>query len=134
MDFVREQWNANVTKMNTFLLSLQEAEPAAGVGTGLATYNFADMGRGEIADVGKKLFNEGKITLDELFRFEHPDGRLKVGLNGEPVALNPYDRLDFIGFTRKAVRDMEETGEAQRPDSGYKMLVDLLAKLETWQA
>ncbi len=125
--------HADVNRTNAFLLGLQEAEPAAGAATGVETYNFSDMTRGEISDVGKKLFNEGKISLDELFRFEHPDGRLKIGVNGEPVALNPYDRIDFIGFTRKAVRDMEETGEALRPDSGYKMFVDLLAKLQAWQ-
>lgn len=134
VDFARDQWNANVTKMNTFLLSLQEAEPAVSEGTGVGTYDFSNMTRGEIADVGKKLFNEGKITIDELFRFEHPDGRLKIGLNGEPIQLNPYDRVDFIGFTQKAITDMEATGEAQRPDSGYKMFVDLLDKLLAWKA
>lgn len=98
------------------------------------TYDFSNMTRGEIAEAGKQLFKEGKITLDELFRFDHPDGKLRVDLSGTETNLDPNDRIDFIGHTREAIYNMEQTGDDKRADSGYKMMVDLLAKLKELSA
>ncbi|HML44692.1 MAG: hypothetical protein JNN24_13295 [Hyphomicrobium zavarzinii] len=101
----------------------------ADVLAGAGDYDFSDMTRGEIAEAGKELFRQGKISLDELFRFDHPDGRLRIGLDGSTAALNADDRIDFIGETRKAMSSMEETGEANRAGSGYETLAGLLDKL-----
>ena len=108
--------------------SRSSPDEAAAVASGEA-YDFSDMTRQEIAEAGKALFQQGKITLDELFRFDHPDGILRVGTGGV-TALNPGDRIDFVADTRNAIRNMEFTGEANSPGSGYEMMVGLLAKLE----
>lgn len=97
------------------------------------SYDFSNMSRQEIADAGKQLFSEGKITLDELFRFDHPDGKLRIDANGNPTALNPDERINFVAHTRKAISDMEATGEAKRSDSPYQMMLALLDKLTTLQ-
>ncbi len=96
-------------------------------------YDFSNMTRKEISDAGKQLFHDGKITLDELLRFDHPDGKLHISLDGRPIELNPDDRIDFIAATQKAVSDMEQTGESKRSDSGYKMMLELLNKLNVLQ-
>lgn len=96
-------------------------------------YDFSSMSRQEIANAGKQLFSEGKITLDELFRFEHPDGKLRIDTSGNPLELNPDEQIDFIAATRKAIKDMEEKGDAMRPDSSYQMMLALLNKITTLQ-
>jgi len=95
-------------------------------------YDFSNMSRQEIADAGKQLFEQGKITLDELFRFDHPDGRLHVALDGTPTALSGGDRIDFISETRNAISAMEQTGESRRPQSPYALMVGLLDKLQRY--
>ncbi len=106
------------------LLAAQE-EPSAGT----KSYDFSNMSRQEIADAGKALFKEGKITIDELFRFDHPDGKLRIAADGSPANLNPNDRINFIGHTEQAISNMEATGEAWKPKSAYGMMLGLLAKL-----
>ncbi len=95
-------------------------------------YDFSNMTRQEIADAGKQLFQQGKITLDELFRFDHPDGRLRVALDGTPTGLSGNDRIDFISETRNAISAMEQTGESSRAQSPYALMVGLLAKLQRY--
>lgn len=97
------------------------------------TYDFTNMSRQEIADAGKELFQAGEITLDELFRFDHPDGKLGIDANGNRIALNPDDKINFISETQQAITALEETGEATRPKSAYKMMLALLDKLNTLQ-
>lgn len=97
------------------------------------TYDFKNMTRQQIADAGKQLFKEGHITLDELFRFEHPDGKLKIDLAGNRTELNPNDRIDFIAETMAAIRNLEQTGHAWLPKSPYDMMKGLLAKLTALQ-
>jgi len=100
-----------------------EGEPAA--------YDFSSMTRGEIANAGKDLFARGEITLDELFRFGHPDGISRLGTNGEFSLPNSNEQIDFLAETRNAIQDMEATGESQSPTSSYEMMLKLLAKLES---
>lgn len=97
------------------------------------TYDFTTMTRREIAETGKQLFKEGRITLDELFRFDHPDGKLKIDLAGNHTELNPDDRINFIAETQTAIRNLEETGHAWLPKSPYTMFQGLLAKLTAMQ-
>lgn len=92
-------------------------------------YDFSNMTRQEIAAAGKQLFEDGKITLDELFRFDHPDGKLRWSADGSYAPLNPDDRIDFISETKQAIANMEETGEALRPKSIHGLMVGLLEKL-----
>ena len=98
------------------------------------TYDFTNMSRQEIADAGKELFQAGEITLDELFRFDHPDGKLGIDTNGNRIALNPDDKINFISETQQAITALEETGEATRPKSPYNMMLTLLDKLNSLQA
>lgn len=109
--------------------STQQTAPSSAAGSEGKAYDFSDMTRQEIADAGKELFQQGKITLDELFRFDHPDGLLRVSAGGGFAALNSDDRIDFIAETRNAIQNMELTGEARLPKSGYDTMVGLLAKL-----
>lgn len=92
-------------------------------------YDFSGMSRSEIANAGKQLFNEGKISIDELFRFDHPDGKLRVDANGNEVQFSPDERINFLYETRQAINNMELTGDSLRSDSSYNMMVGLLEKL-----
>lgn len=124
--------SGNSLSVGTAFIAAQEV--SAGAGEETPRYDFNNMTRQEIADAGKQLFKEGKITIDELFRFDHPDGKLRIGLDGKEVALDPNERVDFIGATRTAIFNMEQTGEARRADSGYAMMVGLLDKLNMLSA
>lgn len=104
-------------------------EGTASTAEGAKHFNFADMRREEIVAAGKELFKDGRITLDELFRFDHPDGKLRTDATGSVAELNPDDLIDFIAETRNAISNMEQTGDAHRSDSSYEMLVGLLEKL-----
>lgn len=104
---------------------------AAGASRG---YDFSSMTRQEIADAGKGLFQAGEISLDELFQFDHADGRFgrnggfRVGLEAGG-AYSSGERIDFIGRVRKSVSDMEQTGEALRNGPHYELMKGLLEKL-----
>jgi hypothetical protein len=115
---------AGTEDVQRYLLNLQEEAPAEA-----KSYDFTNMTRGEIADAGKELFAAGKISLDELFRFEHPDGKLKIDTDGTTVELDPTERIDFVAEVEKALQNMEETGEANQPKSGYTLMQGLLDKL-----
>ncbi|WP_220324470.1 hypothetical protein [Rhizobium wenxiniae] len=93
-------------------------------------YDFSSMSRQEIADAGQHLFQRGEITIDDMFRFQHPDGRLHLDTSGNRTELDPSQQINFIDETRSAITNMEMSGEASREKSGYKLMVELLDKLE----
>lgn len=121
------------TEMVGHLLNYQEVGDYKPANMVEKSYDFSNMTRGDIANAGKELFQAGKITLDELFRFEHPDGKLRFDVNGNYVEHNPNDKIDFVSQVKSAIQNMEATGEANRPDSSYKMMLTLLSKLYDFQ-
>ena len=101
---------------------------------GIESLDFSKMTRAEIAKAGNDLFRNGEITLEELFRFEHPDGRLRIGVDGQPVTLNPNDPIDFVAETKQAIKNMEETGDAWRSPRTYEMLQSIYEKISKFTA
>lgn len=122
----------NIDPSSLFANAIRElsGEGTTSTAEGTKRFNFADMTRDEIVAAGKELFKDGRITLDELFRFDHPDGKLRTDETGSMVELSSDDRIDFIAETRRAISGMEQTGDADRSDSSYDMLVGLLEKLD----
>lgn len=95
--------------------------------------DFTNLTRAEIEKAGNELFRNGEITLEELFRFQHPDGKL-MKVNGQGKGLNPNDPIDFVATTKQAIIDMEETGHAQTSPHTYDVLKGLYDKLTDWTA
>ncbi len=93
--------------------------------------DFKNLTRAEIEKAGNELFRNGEITLEELFRFQHPDGKL-MKVNGQGKGLNPNDPIDFVAATKQAIIDMEETGHAQTSPHTYDVLKGLYDKLTDW--
>lgn len=117
--------------------AVQKASPSAQLDASDAEettdpIDFANLTRAEISEIGNKLFKSGEITLDELFRFEHPDGRLHIKANGQQANLNPNDKIDFIAQTQKAINDMQETGDALKNPATYKMLQSVYDKISKY--
>lgn len=114
------------------------ATPKAGFADALALArgerrDYRTMTAGELDVLGQALFRAGKLTLDELFHFQNPTGRLRIGARG-PERPSPGERVDFLGRLRQAVSDLERTGQASAERSPYPIYRALLAKIERWQA
>lgn len=114
-----------------YLLALQETDAAQ---PDTDKYDFTNMTRQEIENTGKALFKDAKISIDELFRFQHPDGKLRIDLNGNYTALNPNDRINFTAETRKAIANIEARHENTPSNNFYHMMRGLMEKLQAWQA
>lgn len=107
----------------------------------ISTYDFTHMTPNEMQDAASQLYKSGKIDTLQMLNLKMMGVPLaKLGPNGTVVPLSAQERASFmsqpynyIQGAQDQVNDLERSGYASDPKSGYQDWKSLLATLQTTQ-
>jgi hypothetical protein len=102
-------------------------------------FDFTNMTPNQMKGAADTLYKSGQIDLTQVFMLENAGRPLgKAGPNGEFIPLSASERqatgntpMNYIQTAKIAISNLEQSGEASNPKSGYQQWTSILATLQT---